>query len=196
MSTAARCTPSIRIGMRSDSAGSPSRPASFQKRRTRVRALPEASRGASSWRASRRRAGRRAGTRPRCRRRSRGAAGASGAASARPGRPASDGGAWSRARAAPAVHSVRNSSSASSVRLAALLEGHAERVELALEPADGGADDEPAARQHVHAREELGDGDGRAVGQDHHAGAQRDALGRRPPARAAWPAGRACRRGR
>src|SRR5262245_19050373 len=37
----------------------------------------------------------------------------------------------------------------------ALLERHAEGVELALEPADRGADDQPTAGQDVDARQEL-----------------------------------------
>src|SRR5215475_5881708 len=55
----------------------------------------------------------------------------------------------------------------------ALLERHAERLELALEPADRGADDQAAARQDVDARQELRHRDRRAIGQDHHARAER-----------------------
>jgi len=57
----------------------------------------------------------------------------------------------------------------------ALLEGHAERRELPLEPADRGADDQAAAGQDVDTRQELRHRNRRAIGQDHHARAQRDA---------------------
>ena len=60
---------------------------------------------------------------------------------------------------------------------AALPERHAERRELALHPAHAGAEDETAAGEHVHAREELRDRQRRPVGQDDHARAEQDPLG-------------------
>ena len=63
---------------------------------------------------------------------------------------------------------------------AALGEGHAERRELALHPADPRPEDQAAAREHVDAGEELGHRQRRPVGQDDHAASRaRSARSRR-----------------
>src|SRR6266849_2483753 len=58
----------------------------------------------------------------------------------------------------------------------ALLEGHAEGFEFALEPTNGGSDDQATAREDVDAGQELPDRDRGSIGQDHRAPAQRDSI--------------------
>src|SRR5207244_8089492 len=60
----------------------------------------------------------------------------------------------------------------------ALRKPHAERLELPLHPPDGGAHEEPATWQDVHAGEQHRDGDRRPIGEDYHARAEGHALGR------------------
>jgi hypothetical protein len=63
--------------------------------------------------------------------------------------------------------------------LAALLERHADGIELAPVPSRRHSHEQPAIRQQVHARELLGKNDRIAHRQDENAGAELDLLGPR-----------------
>ena len=69
---------------------------------------------------------------------------------------------------------------------AALLEGHADRVELARVPAGRYAEDETAARNDVEAAQRLRGDDGVPQGEHEHAGAELDPARAGGDGRRAW----------